>query len=160
MKKFTYAFLMLAFGIMLLSSCKKTEEVVTPPPTSVVVGNWKLDRIVLSELPITYASLNGKSLDPLQNFGIVSTYNFVSDNTFTNKETFNGVIDDYKGTWVLTNNQLKITYSDKTTDDFAYDETTKYLSLASFTSTISLTNPTTNTSEKVACKYQLVYVKQ
>jgi hypothetical protein len=159
MKKFTYALLILSFGIMLFSSCKKTEDVVTPPPTPVVVGNWKLDRIVLSEFPTAYAIYN-KSYDPLQTFGIVSTINFLADNTFTNKETFNGVIDDYKGTWALTNNQLKITFSDKTTDDFVYDETTKYLNLASFTSTLNLPNPTTNVTEKVSCKFQFVYVKQ
>jgi hypothetical protein len=159
MKKFTYNFLIVLFGIMLFSSCKKADEVVTPPSIPVVVGNWKLDRIVLSEFPTAYTNYN-KSYDPLQTFGIVSTINFLADNTFTNKETFNGVIDDYKGTWAFTNNQLKITFSDKSTDDFVYDEATKYLNLASFSSTLNLTNPTTNVAEKVSCKFQFVYVKQ
>jgi hypothetical protein len=159
MKKSIYALLILSFGIILLDSCKKTDEVVTPPAIPIVVGNWKMDRILLSECPAPFASYN-KPYDPLQFFGVVSTFNFLADNTFTNKETFNGVIDDFKGTWTYTNNQLKLTYSDKTTEDYTYDETTKFLSLPTFSSTINLPNPTTNVTEKVTCKFQFVYAKQ
>ena len=159
MKQLSLALLTLCFGIILFSSCKKTEDAVTPPPTPVVVGNWKLDRIIITELPTAYASFNGRALDPLQNFGLQSTYSFLVDNTFTNKETQSGVIEDYKGTWAFTNNQLKITYSDKTTDDFVYDETTKFLNMPPLSVKLPFTNSTTNTTESVACKVQLVYIK-
>lgn len=153
MKKISSIALILFVGIFLLGSCKKTTDVITPAIPA-VVGTWKLDRVIITELPTTYASLNGKNLDPLQYFGYQSVYNFVTDNTFTDKETQNGVIKDFTGKWAFATNQLSLTYSDNTTDGLVYDDVTKLLSSVAATTSLSLTNPTTQLSESVPCKIQ------
>ena len=159
MKKLLSITLILFFGLILLDSCKKTTDVITPAIPA-VVGTWKLDRVIITELPTTYATLNGKNLDPLQYFGYQSVYNFVVDNTFTDKETQNGIIQDLKGNWAFTTNQLSLTYSDNTTDGLVYDDVTKLLSSVPTSTSLSLTNPTTQIAESVPCKIQVVYVKQ
>ena len=158
MKNLTTTNLAIFFGMLVLSSCKKSEDVVTPIPA--VVGTWKLDRVIVSELPSPYTTLNGKSLDPLQFFGIQSVYNISVDNSFTDKETQGGIITDNKGTWTYTTNQLSLKYSDNTTDNFVYDDATKLLSSAPIATALSLTNPNTQNQDSVSCKLQVVYVKQ
>lgn len=159
MKKLLSITLILFFGLILMGSCKKTADVVTPVIPA-VVGTWKLDRVIITELPTTYSALNGKNLDPLQYFGYQSVFNFVADNTFTDKETQSGVIKDFTGKWVFATNQLSLTYSDNTTDRLAYDDVTKLLSSVTASTSLSLTNPTTQIAESVTCKIQIVYVKQ
>jgi hypothetical protein len=158
MKTISITILALFFGMLVFSSCKKTADVITPIPA--VVGTWKLDRVIVSQLPAPYMSANGKNLDPLQYFGIQSVYNFILDNTFTDKETQGGVITDNKGTWTYTTNQLTLKNSDNTTDSYIYNDTTKYLSSVPFQSALFLTNPNTQNQDSVACKLQLVYLKQ
>jgi hypothetical protein len=143
--------------LSLVSACKKTADVV---PIPAVVGSWKLDRVVLTELPTDYSALNGKSLDPLQYFGVQSVYNFANDNSFTDKETQSGIISDYSGTWTYTSNSLSLIYSDKSTEAYTYDDTTKLLSSGISPLTLSLTNPNTQQVESIVCKYQLIYAKQ
>ncbi len=157
MKKLSITILAIFFGMLSLSSCSKTAD-VTPIPA--VVGTWKLDRVIVTSLPAPYTSGNGAKLDPLINFGIQSVYNFIVDNTFTDKETQSGVITDTKGTWTYSTNQLLLKYSDNTTDSFMYNDTTKYLSSAPFASALFLTNPNTQNQDSVACKLQVVYIKQ
>ncbi|MEY4541405.1 MAG: hypothetical protein RLZZ306_3162 [Bacteroidota bacterium] len=158
MKKLNLTYLTLFLGILFLGSCTKKEDNVAPV-TPVVVGTWKSDRIVITELPLDYATINGKSLDPLQTFGLQETYTINADNTFTYKEIQSGVITDYKGTWVFTTNSLKLTYSDKSTEDLNYDESTKFLSTPQTAVKLPLTNPTTKIAESVPCKLQFFYVK-
>jgi hypothetical protein len=159
MKKLLSITLILFFGVLLLDSCKKTTDVITPAIPA-VVGVWKLDRIIVTELPTTYASINGKSLDPLQFFAYQSVYNFVADNTFTDKETQSGVIQDLTGKWVFATNQLSLTYSDNSTDGLVYDDVSKLLSSVPASISLNLTNPTTQIAENVPCKIQVIYVKQ
>jgi len=159
MKKLLSIILTSFLGLILMDSCKKTTDVITPV-IPVVVGTWKLDRVIITELPTTYATLNGKNLDPLQYFGYQSVFNFVTDNTFTDKETQSGIITDFTGKWVFATNQLSLTYSDNTTDGFVYDDVTKLLSSVPASTSLNLTNPTTQIAESVTCKIQVVYVKQ
>lgn len=159
MKKLLSITLALLLGLILLDSCKKTTDAVTPAiPT--VIGTWKLDRVIITELPTTYATLNGKNLDPLQYFGYQSVFNFVADNTFTDKETQSGVIKDLMGKWTFTTNHLFLTFSNNATDGLVYDDVTKLLSSVPASTSLSLTNPTTQIAESVPCKIQVVYVKQ
>jgi Lipocalin-like domain len=159
MKKLSSIILVLFLGIIFLDSCKKTTDVVTPA-IPVVVGTWKLDRVIVSQLPAPYTNGNGKNLDPLQYFGIQSVYNLIADNTFTNRETLSGVITDSKGTWTYTTNQLSLKFSDNSTDSYTYDDATKVLNSDLFASALFLTNPNTQKVDSVACKFQVVYVKQ
>ena len=159
MKKILSVTCLLFFGLILLDSCKKTTDVITPAIPA-VVGTWKLDRVIITELPATYASINGKSLDPLQNFAYQSVYTILADNTFTDKETQGGVIQDLTGKWVFATNQLSLTYSDNTTDGLVYNDVTKLLSSVAAATSLSLTNPTTQLLESVPCKIQVIYVKQ
>jgi Lipocalin-like domain len=158
MKKISITVLAIFLGMLVLNSCTKTADTVTPIPA--VVGIWKLDRVIISSLPTPYTSGNGKNLDPLQYFGYQSVYNFAVDNTFTDKETQAGIITDRKGTWTYTTNQLSLKYSDNTAESYAYDDATKYLNLAPFDYFLPLTNPTTQNVDSVACKLQLIYIKQ
>ena len=159
MKKLLSVTIILFFGLILMDSCKKSTDDITPVIPA-VVGTWKLDRVIITELPTPYATLNGKNLDPLQYFGYQSVFNFMADNSFTDKETQSGIITDFLGKWTFTTNQLFLTYSDNTTDGLVYDEITKLLSSVPASTSLGLTNPTTQISESVACKIQIVYIKQ
>ncbi len=151
-----YFLALIAFSF-LLTACEKAAE---PPVNLNAVGTWKLDKVIPSKLTGAFTSLNNKELDPLQYFGFSSVFTLNSDRSFTNKETDNGATATYTGTWSISDKTLTLTYSDKSVEEYTFDELNKKIVYDDTSTTLTLTNPISKRDEDVVCDAQYVYLKQ
>lgn len=158
MKNISIFILSVSISLTILSACSSTPA-VTPVAVPIVVGTWNLNKVILTELPLPYSTLNGTTLDPLQYFGVQSNFILSTNKTFTNKEVKAGIVTNNTGSWVFSNNQLLLTFANAKQRAFTYNAVTKLLNTIPIASTETLTHPTKKVSEKINCKIQHNYLK-
>ncbi len=156
MKQQFYCLTVLA--LIAFNACKKTDT--TTPVNTNIVGTWKLDKVTPSKLTGVYANLNNQSFDAVSYFGFSSVYVLNTDNSFTDKETDNGVTTDYSGTFSLSGTTLTLKYKDNSVETFSYDEANKKMTFNDTGTTLTFTNPNTKKEEDIVCDAIYTYLKQ
>gem|GEM_PF-5987156 len=156
-------FALVCLGIFaLLQACSQgSSEVKASGP---IVGQWDINRYVISDLPTSYSTLNGAINS---NLG-TDTYTFRTDSTYS--ESYSSSNTQTKGTedgtWSLRDSVLTIRPVSSSSGQvpapykFKYLSDTGELSSGKFQTSEQVVNPTTNIKETITYSLEFFYVKR
>jgi hypothetical protein len=117
--------LLFCFVLILATGCKKDDSNPTESNSTAFVGTWKLTLIstTYSGQPITMSPSDA---------GIQMTIVNKSDATFTMTTTDSNGATTYTGTYIKTDTNLTLKYSDNTSSTFAYTLSGNTLSIKDY----------------------------
>ncbi|WP_338876546.1 lipocalin family protein [Spirosoma sp. SC4-14] len=148
--------------IGLINACTQGSNDVTV--SGPIVGQWDINRYVISDLPDSYSTLNGTINS---NLG-TDTYTFRTDSTYS--ESYSSANTQTKGTeegtWSLRDSVLTIrpvsASPGQTPAPYAlkYIKATGELSSGKFQTSEQIQNPTTNVVETITYNLEFFYVKR
>jgi hypothetical protein len=149
------------FSIGFISACSKESEV--PTASGPIVGQWDINRYVISNLPASYSTLNGTINS---NLG-TDTYTFRVDSTYSEDySSSNGTSKgNEEGKWSLRDSVLTLRPTMSTGQSPAsyalkYLSDTGELSTGPFKSSGSIQNPDTHLNETVTYTLEFFYRKR
>ncbi|GAB3881995.1 hypothetical protein [Spirosoma agri] len=149
------------FFIGFISACSKESEV--PVASGPIVGQWDINRYVVSNLPASYSTLNGTINS---NLG-TDTYTFRIDSTYS--ESYSSSNGNAKGTeegmWSLRDSVLimrPLTSSSQVPAPYIlkYVSANGEISTGPRQTSGSVTNPTTRVTETVSYSLEFFYRKR